>query len=122
MDGRIRNPREYGHYPEGDVCYVCYDSQQTRAVVFILDESGTVKQEGWQAQKDFMQQLMNTIGDVKAGVVVIAGNSYVAVHLDDYKKNKDQIAEFVQRKQWGREWTSVGVALFKARQMLDVRS
>ncbi|KHJ85506.1 hypothetical protein OESDEN_14766 [Oesophagostomum dentatum] len=66
-----------------------------------------------------MQQLMNTIGDVKAGVVVIAGNSYIAVHLDDYSKNKEQIAEFVRTKQWGKEWTSVGVALFKARQMLQ---
>ncbi|KHJ84822.1 hypothetical protein OESDEN_15459 [Oesophagostomum dentatum] len=88
MDAKRRNPIKYRRYSEGDVCYSCQASNSTTAIVFILDESGTVKRSGWRAQKTFMRQLLNLMGDIKVGVVVIAGNSYVAVPLDDYRKNK----------------------------------
>ncbi|KHJ91237.1 hypothetical protein OESDEN_08902 [Oesophagostomum dentatum] len=91
MDAKKRNPREFYRYSEGDVCYSCQGLNSTTAVVFILDESGTVKRSGWRAQKTFMQQLLDLMGDIKVGIVVIAGDSYVAVPLDDYRKNKKAI-------------------------------
>ncbi|KHJ94043.1 hypothetical protein OESDEN_06035 [Oesophagostomum dentatum] len=68
-----------------------------------------------------MQQLLNLMGDLKVGIVVITGDSYVAVPLDDYKKNKEAIDDFVRTKEWGNKWTSIGVALYRARVMLERR-
>ncbi|KHJ82314.1 hypothetical protein OESDEN_17993, partial [Oesophagostomum dentatum] len=76
----------------GAVCYDCQNSNASRAVVFILDETGTVGKKGWDAQKEFMLQILGVIGDIKVGVVVIASNSYVAVPMDDYKNNANKIS------------------------------
>ncbi|RCN25372.1 hypothetical protein ANCCAN_28917 [Ancylostoma caninum] len=48
-DGRLKDPDRYGHYPEGIVCFDCANSTITRSVVFILDNSGSVYEEGWVA-------------------------------------------------------------------------
>ncbi|KHJ87930.1 hypothetical protein OESDEN_12282 [Oesophagostomum dentatum] len=95
MDGRIIDPEKYGAYSEGAVCYNCQSSNSSRAVVFVLDESGTIGEKGWDAQKQLMLQLLDVIGDIKVGLVVISRESYVPIPLDDYKNNADKISSSI---------------------------
>ncbi|RCN37375.1 hypothetical protein ANCCAN_16718, partial [Ancylostoma caninum] len=119
-DGRLKDPDRYGHYPEGIVCFDCANSTISRSVVFILDNSASVYEEGWVAQKEFMVNVSKLIKDIRVGLVIISGAPHVEIEMDFYENNKAKIDKFVKKYKWGSRWKAVGVALYKARKLLEV--
>ncbi|KAK6744416.1 hypothetical protein RB195_011236 [Necator americanus] len=118
-DGKVIDPKKYAKFPEGIVCIDCVNTTVVRSIVFVLDDSGTVKNEGWLEQKKFMVKVTELIKNIRVGIVVIAGTPTVEVDIDFYENNKGKIKNFLETKEWGNKWTSIGPALYLARKSLE---
>ncbi|CAJ0588263.1 unnamed protein product [Cylicocyclus nassatus] len=116
-DGTIVNPEKYGHYPPGFICLSCSESKEKRSIVFILDRSGTVREEGWAKQLEVMAQVANNIKGSKTGIVMVVDEPYVALELGVWKK-KDYRLFIGTERQFLAEWTVVGRAMYLAREIL----
>ncbi|EYC17257.1 hypothetical protein Y032_0031g2358 [Ancylostoma ceylanicum] len=71
------------------------------------------------SQKEFMVNVSKTMKNIRVGLVIISGASHVEIEMDYYENNKAKIDKFVREFKWGNKWTGVGVALYKARKMLE---
>ncbi|CAJ0597058.1 unnamed protein product [Cylicocyclus nassatus] len=118
-DARILDPKKYKHYPEGAVCIEYVNTTKTRSIVFILDNTGSVGQEGFKTQMQFMKKVFDNIKNIRVGVVVIEGHSRVVFSMSWYDEIKSKIADYVNSAKWGNKWTAIGVAIYKARIMLE---
>ncbi|EYC39088.1 hypothetical protein Y032_0677g1443 [Ancylostoma ceylanicum] len=87
-DGRIYDPEKYGHYPEGIVCIDCANTTRTRSIVFILDNTGTVGESGWKAQKEFMMKVMKAMKNIRVGLVILSGDPHVEIPMDYFENNR----------------------------------
>ncbi|EPB79851.1 von Willebrand factor type A domain protein [Ancylostoma ceylanicum] len=121
-DGRIYDPEKYGHYPEGIVCIDCANTTRTRSIVFILDNTGTVGESGWKAQKEFMMKVMKAMKNIRVGLVILSGDPHVEIPMDYFENNRKKFEDFLENQKWGNKWTAVGVALFRARELLQAET
>ncbi|CAJ0597068.1 unnamed protein product, partial [Cylicocyclus nassatus] len=104
----------------GTVCIDYVNTTKTRSIVIILDNSGSPTEEGWKTQMKFMKKIFDSMKNIRVGVVVIEGHSRVQFPMSWYNETKSEIEHFVKTAEWEDKWTSIGVAIYKARIMLEV--
>ncbi|CAJ0598514.1 unnamed protein product [Cylicocyclus nassatus] len=123
-DAKILDPVHYGHYPEALFCLDCggVDNAETRAVVFIVDNTDSVPRSGWDRQKLWLKEIVDAVGNIQAGVMVLRFDSYVSINVGD-SKNPDWRREFdnwVATHKWADAYDRhVGIAFRRAIEELD---
>ncbi|KAK6744999.1 hypothetical protein RB195_011608 [Necator americanus] len=118
-DGKRKDPKKYANFPEGIICIDCTNTTITRSIMFVLDQSGTVKEDGWEEQKKFMFKATEMMKNIKVGIVIIAGKPYIQIPLDKYENNKEKIKHFLENEPWKDLWTGIGWSLKLARESLE---
>ncbi|CAJ0597696.1 unnamed protein product, partial [Cylicocyclus nassatus] len=68
-DGRVVDPETYGHYPKGVVCMSCATSEKKRSILFLLDGSGTLGNEGWRKELEFVSTISKGVGNARTAVL-----------------------------------------------------
>ncbi|KAK5981600.1 hypothetical protein GCK32_021593, partial [Trichostrongylus colubriformis] len=68
----------------GMICLSCSSFEITRSVIFILDDSGSVGEEGWEEEKRFVANILKHLKGARAGVVIIKCPSVKALDMGLY--------------------------------------
>ncbi|EYC45469.1 hypothetical protein Y032_0426g1245 [Ancylostoma ceylanicum] len=71
---------------KGAICMDCHETIEGRAIVFLLDGSESVGQDGWDKQLQFMRTIANSIQNIRTGVVFISNTPTIELHMNHYTK------------------------------------
>ena len=99
----------------GDACQPpVINNCVTNDVIFVMDASGSVGQEGWDLEKQFVSELLDSLdggaGGIRFGVVRFGTSATIAYYLDS-DQNIDAIQSAVNGLSWiqGRSSTREGL-------------
>ncbi|CAJ0597948.1 unnamed protein product [Cylicocyclus nassatus] len=116
-DGRNLYPQKFGNYPPGVICLDCQKSAEKRSIVFLLDSTGSVEQEGWDKQLQFMHNLVKNVRNIRTGIVKIIEIPVVGLEMGDH--TPAHLSKWIEdNKKYEASFTLVGYAIYLARQML----
>ncbi|VDM65669.1 unnamed protein product [Strongylus vulgaris] len=101
-DAKIANPEKYGHYPPGTICFDCGKVKEGRSLVFLLDSTGSVGQEGYDKdfndrciqQINFMKMIVKNIKQIRTGIVKVIQIPIVSLEMGQHTPDQLKYADF----------------------------
>ncbi|WKX90740.1 hypothetical protein Q1695_009523 [Nippostrongylus brasiliensis] len=117
FDGTIIDPDTYGGYEKGMVCLSCQTTKETRAVMFILDSSGSVSTTGWTETLNFMKKIIRAVENVRVGIIIV--NDYPTITLPINYYNYNELQAAIDKLSYVARSTKIGYSLHLAREALN---
>ena len=102
----------------------CVGGEENNAITdlgFAIDASGSLYQEGFQNEKEFVKKVVDKVGPVsesglRVGVIVYSNNATIEIKFDDHFNNFD-LKRAIDRLPFYSENTRMDLGLIKAKEL-----
>lgn len=114
-DATVKEPGKWKGYPPGSVCLDCTLIKEQKAVLFVLDSSGSVGSY-WETMIAFVRRAFNYLwNSAKVGVVIFDTDARIAIPLDHHTNEELQSVKM----EFAHGWTRIDLGMILADQILS---